>query len=88
MRAVRDEGTSRDAVESSRARSLNFSRGGRSDVIFRSIEKTREPMKGREGKRREEKGRERKEREGKRRKGKGSDRALSQSAGALTRWAY
>lgn len=45
-------------------------------------------MKGREGKRREEKGRERKEREGKRRKGKGSDRALSQSAGALTRWAY
>lgn len=68
MRAVRDEGTSRDAVESSRARSLNFSRGGRSDVIFRSIEKnTRtdegvgregKAREGREGKRRKEKERE------------------------------
>lgn len=67
MRAVRDEGTSRDAVESSRARSLNFSRGGRSDVIFRSIEKnTRiDEGVGREGKGREGKGREGKEREGK-----------------------
>lgn len=71
MRAVRDEGTSRDAVESSRARSLNFSRGGRSDVIFRSIEKntrTDEGVgregKGREG--REGKGRKEKEREGQR----------------------
>lgn len=85
MRAVRDEGTSRDAVESSRARSLNFSRGGRSDVIFRSIEKN---TRTDEGVGREGKGREGKGREGKRRKGKGSDRALSQSAGALTRWAY
>lgn len=73
MRAVRDEGTSRDAVESSRARSLNFSRGGRSDVIFRSIEKntrTDEGVgregKGREGKGREGKGRKEKEREGQR----------------------
>lgn len=80
MRAVRDEGTSRDAVESSRARSLNFSRGGRSDVIFRSIEKNTRTDEG--------VGRKGKGREGKRRKGKGSDRALSQSAGALTRWAY
>lgn len=45
-------------------------------------------MKEWEGRGREEKEREGKEREGKRRKGKGSDRALSQSAGALTRWAY
>lgn len=67
MRAVRDEGTSRDAVESSRARSLNFSRGGRSDVIFRSIEKNTRTDEGvgREGKGREGKGREGKEREGK-----------------------
>lgn len=66
MRAVRDEGTSRDAVESSRARSLNFSRGGRSDVIFRSIEKnTRRSGKGGEGKGRKGKGRKGKEREGK-----------------------
>lgn len=67
MRAVRDEGTSRDAVESSRARSLNFSRGGRSDVIFRSIEKNTRTDEGvgRKGKGREGKGREGKEREGK-----------------------
>lgn len=45
-------------------------------------------MKEWEGRGREEKEREGKEREGKRRKGKGNDRALSQSAGALTRWAY
>lgn len=71
MRAVRDEGTSRDAVESSRARSLNFSRGGRSDVIFRSIEKNTRTDEGWEGRGREEKeregkGRKEKEREGQR----------------------